>query len=157
MVGLQITPIQQALGPALNGVLNFALWAPVPTLKFTGVEEFLKKYQARAPKEGVDPLGFYLAPYAYAYVQLLGQAIEATKSLDQTTVGEYIRNNEFDTVVGKVSFAPNGEWARGRVLQVQFRNIKSNDIGEFAKPGNMEVIHPKEYKSGELIYPSPGW
>jgi branched-chain amino acid transport system substrate-binding protein len=157
LVGLQYTSIQTNLGPTLNGILSYWFWAPEPTLKFTGIEEFLKKYQAKAGQEGVDPLGFYLPPWAYANVQLLGQAIEATQSLDQVTVGEYIRSHEFDTIVGKVKFAPNGEWEKSRVLWVQLQNIESRDISEFSKPGKMVVIYPDEYKSGELVYPFPGW
>jgi branched-chain amino acid transport system substrate-binding protein len=157
MVGLQFTTIQQNLGPSLNGILNYWFWAPEPTLKFPGIDDFLKKYQARAKKEGVDPLGYYLPPWAFAYVQVLEQAIKATKSLDQETVGKYIRTHGFDTVVGKVKFAPNGEWARSRTLMVQIQNIKSNDLSEFTKPGKQVVIYPKEFKSGKLIYPFPGW
>jgi branched-chain amino acid transport system substrate-binding protein len=33
------------------------LWEPVPTMQFPGVMDFIKKYQARAPAEGVDLLG----------------------------------------------------------------------------------------------------
>ncbi|HWP47672.1 MAG TPA: amino acid ABC transporter substrate-binding protein [Candidatus Limnocylindrales bacterium] len=157
MVGLQYTSIQTNLGPTLNGIVTYWFWVPEPTLKFAGIEEFLKKYQARAGQEGVDPLGYYLPPWAYAYVELLGQAIEATQSLDQVTVGEYIRSHEFNTIVGKVKFAPNGEWEKGRVLWGQYQNIESRDISEFSKSGRMVVIYPDEYKSGELIYPFPGW
>jgi len=126
---------------------------PEPTLKFPGIEEFLKKYQVRAKEVGVDPLGHYLPPWAYAYVQVLGQAIEATKSLDQKKVGEYIRTHDFDTIVGKVKFGSNGEWATSRVLQVQFQNISTTDIEQFTKPGKRVVLYPEQWKSGTLIYP----
>jgi hypothetical protein len=53
--------------------------------------------------------------------------------------------------------APNGEWARSRTLQVQVQNVKSRDLSEFMKPGKRVVMYPGEYKSGELIYPFPGW
>jgi len=46
-------------------------------------------------KEGVDPLGFYLPPYAYAMMQVLDQAITATKGLDQAKLAEYIHTNTF--------------------------------------------------------------
>src|SRR3989454_3454391 len=63
----------------LNGVVNYDFWAPEPTmLAFPGIKEFLKEYQARAEKAGVDPLGYYLPPNSYALVQVLGQAVEAT-------------------------------------------------------------------------------
>jgi branched-chain amino acid transport system substrate-binding protein len=157
MVGLQYTSIQEGLGPTLNGIVNFAFWVPEPTLKFPGIEAFLKKYQARASQEGTDALGFYLPPFAYAYVQILGQAIEATKSLDQAAVGEYIRAKEFETVVGKVRFGANGEWAQARILHVQFQGIQSKETSEFAKSGKMVVLDPPEYKSDDIVYPFRGW
>jgi branched-chain amino acid transport system substrate-binding protein len=157
MVGLQYTSIQMNLGPTLNGVVNYWFWAPEPTLRFPGIEEFLKKYQAMAPKRGLDPLGYYLPPFAYAYVQILGQAIEATKSTDQKAVADYIRAHEFTTVVGKVKFGANGEWAQSRTLMVQLQDIGSNKMEEFTKPGKMVVVYPPDLRSGKLIYPFPGW
>ncbi|HLC42128.1 MAG TPA: amino acid ABC transporter substrate-binding protein [Methylomirabilota bacterium] len=153
MVGLQFAALLTKLGPKLNGIVNYDFWVPEPTLRFRGIEEFLKKYQAQAWKEGVDPLGHYLPPFAYAYLEVLGQAIEATKSLDQKKVGEYIRAREFDTIVGKVKFGSNGEWAKSRVLQVQFQNITATDLDQFMKPGKRVVLYPEELKSGNLIYP----
>ena len=37
--------------------------------------DFFKKYQARAPGLGIDPLGYYLGGWGYAYLQVLGDAI----------------------------------------------------------------------------------
>jgi branched-chain amino acid transport system substrate-binding protein len=153
MVGLQFAAFQTKLGPKLNGIVNYDYWVPEPTLDFPGVTEFLRKYQVQAEKAGVDPLGHYLPPWAYAYLQVLGQAIETAKSLDQKTVGEYIRAHEFETIVGKVKFGPNGEWEKSRVLMVQYQNIKGTDIGQFAGPGKRVVLYPEEWKSGTLIYP----
>lgn len=153
MVGLQFAALLTKLGPRLNGIVNYDFWVPEPTLKFPGIDEFLEKYQARAEKEGVDPLGYYLPPWAYAYLQVLGNAIEATKSLDQQKVAEYIRTREHDTIVGKVKFGPNGEWATSRVLQVQFQGIEGTDLAQFKKPGKRVILYPDRFKSGNLIYP----
>jgi branched-chain amino acid transport system substrate-binding protein len=153
MVGLQFAAFQTKLGSKLNGIVNYDYWVPEPTLDFPGVTEFLRKYQAQAEKAGVDPLGHYLPPWAYAYLQVLGQAIEATKSLDQKTVGEYIRAHEFETIIGKAKFGPNGEWEKSRVLMVQYQNIEGTDIGQFAGPGKRVVLYPEEWKSGTLLYP----
>jgi branched-chain amino acid transport system substrate-binding protein len=153
MVGLQYASLMTALGPMLNGIVNYDFWVPEPTLKFPGIEEFLRKYQDRAKDAGVDPLGHYLPPWGYAYLQVLGQAVEATKGLDQKKIGEYIRAHEFDTVVGKIKFAPNGEWARSRALMIQFQNIEGNDLKQFAEPGHRVVVYPDDWKSGNVIYP----
>jgi len=153
MVGLQYAAFLTKLGPMLNGIVNYDFWVPEPTLQFQGIEAFLQKYQAVADKEGVDPLGHYLPPWAYAYLEVLGQAIEATKSTDQKKVGEYIRSHTFETIVGKVQFGANGEWASTRTLMVQFQNIEGTDLEQFHKPGKRVVLYPEAWKSGQLIYP----
>jgi branched-chain amino acid transport system substrate-binding protein len=94
-----------------------------------------------------------LPPWACAYLEILGQALEATKSLDQKTLGEYIHGHEFDTIVGKVKFGPNGEWEKSRVLVVQYQNIKGTDLNQFAGPGKRIVLYPEAWKSGSMIYP----
>ena len=109
MVGVQFASLMEALGPQLNGIVNYDFWVPEPTLKFPGIEAFLEKYQAIAADAGVDPLGYYLPPFAYANMQILAEAVTATGGLDQDQLAEYIRSNEFETVVGDVSFGPNGE------------------------------------------------
>ena len=112
MVGLQIPSIKQQLGPLLNGILDYDWWLPTEKmLSFPGVKEFLKTYQAKAPAEGVDPLGWYLPPFAYAKMQVLQQAIEAPKASTRTSSPITSAANSFKTVVGDVSFGKDGEWA----------------------------------------------
>jgi branched-chain amino acid transport system substrate-binding protein len=153
MVGLQFAAIQKNLGPMLNGIVNYDFWVPEPTLNFPGVNEFLKKYQAAAKGKKVDPLGHYLPPYAYAYMQVLGQAVNAVGSLDQGKLAAYIHKTTFKTVIGDAKFGANGEWAKTRVLQVQFRDVQPNDLMQFAKPGKRIVLYPKAWKSGDIVYP----
>jgi len=154
MVGLQGTALKTQLGPLLNGFVNFEFWLPVPSLMFPGVRELLDKYQARASAEGVDPLGYYLAPWGYAYLQVLGQAIAATNSLDDGKLADTMRQTTFKTVIGDVKFGAKGEWAKTRVLQTQYRNIKGNSIDDFRDVTKTQVIiAPAEYKTGEVIYP----
>jgi branched-chain amino acid transport system substrate-binding protein len=153
MVGLQFAAIQKNLGPLLNGVVNYDFWVPEPTLNFPGVKEFLAKYQEAAKGKGVDPLGHYLPPYAYAYLEVLGQSVEAVKSLDQGKIAAHMHKTTFDTVVGKVKFGKNGEWAKSRVLMVQFRDVQKDNLEQFAGPGKRIVLYPKDWKSGEIVYP----
>jgi branched-chain amino acid transport system substrate-binding protein len=86
-------------------------------------------------------------------MQLLQQAVEATKSLDDAKLGDYLRANTFKTVVGDVKFGAQGEWAQSRVLQVQFQNVKGNDVGQFKDISTQVVVSPAEYESGKVIYP----
>jgi branched-chain amino acid transport system substrate-binding protein len=153
MVGLQATVFKTQLGPLLNGIVNYENWVPAPTLQFPGSMELLKKYQARAAGEGVDPLGYYMPVWAYAYLQVLGDAIEATKSTKDDVLADYIRKTTFKTVVGDVKFGAKGEWAEDRMLLVQFQNVKSNSIDEFRDLSTEVILYPPQFKSGNLIYP----
>jgi len=153
MVGLQFAGIQKNLGPMLNGIVNYDFWVPEPTLNFPGVKEFLAKYQEAAKGKGVDPFGHYLPPYAYAYLQVLGDAVNAVGSLDQKKIAEYIHKTTFDTVVGKVKFGKNGEWEKSRTLQVQFRDVAPDNLEQFNKPGKRIVLYPDSVKSGNVQYP----
>ncbi|HXL48624.1 MAG TPA: amino acid ABC transporter substrate-binding protein [Xanthobacteraceae bacterium] len=153
MVGLQATAIKTQLGPLLNGFTNYDFWLPVPKMDFPGVADLMKRYQARAAAEGVDPLGYYMAPWGYAQLQVLQQAVEGTKSLDDAKLGDYIRANTFKTVVGDVKFGKGGEWAESRVLQVQFQNVKGNDVAQFKDISTQVVVSPAQYESGKVIYP----
>jgi branched-chain amino acid transport system substrate-binding protein len=153
LVGPQFAALKTQLGPLLNGVVNYEFYVPDLNKKFPFLEQFLAKYQARAAKEGVDPLGFYLPPYAYAMMQVLEQAIKATGGLDQAKLAEYIHKSEFDTFVGKVRFAANGEWASSRVMMTQYTGISGNSVDQFKKAGRVTVLYPNEYKTGSVKAP----
>ena len=48
--------------------------------------------------------------YSYAAVQVIAEAIEATKSTDTTAVAAYIHSGKpFDTVLGSLSFDAKGD------------------------------------------------
>lgn len=153
MVGLQATVFKQQLGPLLNGVVNYDTWLPVKSMEFPGAMELLKKYQERAKAAGTDPLGYYMPVWAYAYLQVLGDAITASKSLNDDVLADYIRKTRFATVVGDVKFGKQGEWEEERTLAAQFQNITSNSIDDFRELKTEVIIYPPKYKSGELIYP----
>jgi branched-chain amino acid transport system substrate-binding protein len=153
MVGLQATVFKTKLGPLLNGFVNYDFWLPAPTMNFPGINDLIKKYQARAAGEGVDALGYYMAPFGYAYLEVLGQAVEATKSLDDDKLADHIRKTTFKTVLGDIKFGKDGEWAESRILQIQFRDIKGNDVEQFRTTKTQVILTPNEYKSGDVIYP----
>jgi len=153
MVGLQSSSIKAQLGPMLNGILNYDFWLPVPKMHFEGVDDLIKRYQEKAAGQGIDPFGYYMAPWAYAYLQVLAQAVEAIKGLDDEKLGDYIRKTTFKTVLGDIRFGSNGELAASRVITIQFHDIKSNDAEQFREMRTQAVIAPAEYASGKLIYP----
>jgi branched-chain amino acid transport system substrate-binding protein len=153
MIGLLSTNIKAQLGPLLNGIVNHEDFVPSPTFNFLGVKEMLAKYQERAAGQGVDPLGYGFAPFAYAAGQVIATAVENAKSLDHDKIAAYISSHTFKTVVGDVAFGKDGEWAKARMVFTQFRNVTGNDINQFRDTTRDAILWPLEYKTGELIYP----
>jgi branched-chain amino acid transport system substrate-binding protein len=153
MIGPQNGSIKAQLGPLLNGLVNYEYWLPVQKMMFPGVAEMMAKYQSLADNAGADPLGYYVAPQAYAQMQVVEQAIAGTASLDDAKLAQFTRDASFKTVVGDVKFAKGGGWSEARVLQVQYRNIKAADLSEFKDAGTQAVVWPPSFASGALIYP----
>ena len=153
MIGPQNGVVKTELGALLNGLVNYEYWLPVPSLMTPQIESLIATYQSRAEKAGADPLGYYVAPLAYAQMQVLEQAIRAVSSTDDAALSHYTRQAMFDTVVGRVTFGEGGGWAQPRVLTVQFQNIESNNISEFKRPNTQAVVYPPETASGSVIYP----
>ncbi len=153
MVGLQSPAIKMQLGSLLNGIVNYDMWEPSPKLESPEIDAFLKKYQAKAGEAGVDPLGYYLPPFAYAMMQVLADAVEGTKSLDDAKLADYLRSHSFKTVVGDVKFGKDGEWATSKMLQIQFHDLKDNSLDQFRTDDHQTIVAPAEYASGKVIYP----
>jgi branched-chain amino acid transport system substrate-binding protein len=153
LVGLPTAALKTQLGPLMNGAVNVELWEPVKSMEFPGVMDFIKQYQDQAAGAGVDPLGYFLPPFAYSELQILGDAIEATKSLDEDKLAEYMHSHPFHTIEGDIAFGPDGEWTEGRPIWVQYHDIKGNDLDQFREPKTVTILAPEKYKTGDLIYP----
>jgi branched-chain amino acid transport system substrate-binding protein len=154
MVGLQATVFKNQLGPLLNGFVNYETWVPSKQMMRPETEAFLKKYQARAGAAGVDPLGYYLGTWGYAYISIYGEAIAATKSLDDGKLADYIRKTAHKTINGEVKFGAKGEWAKPGMLQVQYHGIKQGaGLDVWRGMSYQNVITPSNLKTGNVIYP----
>jgi len=86
-------------------------------------------------------------------MQVLQQAVQGVNGLDQDKLADSLRSHTFKTIVGDVKFGPNGEWAEPRVLEVQFQNVKANDLEQFKDTKTEVILWPSSMKTGDLIYP----
>ncbi len=153
MVGLQATVFKNKLGPKLNGFVNYETW--VPTEKsMAPAADFFKKYQAQAPAAKVDPLGYYLGGWGYAYINMLGEAIAATKSVDDDKIAEWLRKTPHKTIMGNWSYGPGGEWTKSGMMQVQYHDIKEGAGLETWKGMSYQtVLTPADVSTGKVVYP----
>jgi branched-chain amino acid transport system substrate-binding protein len=153
MVGLQATVFKDKLKSKLNGIVNYETWVPSPKL-MAPAADFFKKYQDRAKTEGVDPLGYYLGGWGYAYMQVLGQAVEGAKSIDDAKLADYLKSHEFKTIMADVKFGKDGEWTKSGMLQVQYHDLNdSANLDTWRGMSYQTVLTPADDKTGSVIYP----
>ncbi|MTD93288.1 ABC transporter substrate-binding protein [Hyphomicrobium sp. xq] len=104
-------------GPGAEGTLM--TFGPDPQ-KRPEAKEIIDRFEARKYK----PEAYTL--YSYAAVQILKQAIEATKSTDPKTVAAYMRTGVvFNTVIGDIAFDDKGDIKQ--VAYVMYTWIKQPD------------------------------
>jgi len=153
MIGMLITPIRVQLGPIANGLVIVETFLPSPKLQFPGLDDMMKRYQAKAGELKTDALGYAFVPMGYAAGQVLAKAVTETKSLDHDKLAAYIHANKFDTVVGTIAFGKDGEWTEARQFTTQLQNVVPNNLDQFRDGSKTPVLWPSEYKSGDIIYP----
>ena len=153
LIGLLVAPIKAQLGPLMNGIVNNEVFLPAPSLVFPGTKEVLAKYQAIAKEEKIDPMGWSFPPIAYSAGQVLAEAVEGAKTLDQVKLAAYMRSHTFSTVVGSVKFGKDGEWAKSRVFFTQFQHVTGNSMDQFKDTAHENIVWPSDFKTGDLIYP----
>ena len=155
MVGLQVAALKQGLSGVINGVVNYELYLPEPTMQFEGTRELITRYRAVAATQGLDQLGFYVPPTTYAQLQVIEQSVTATNSLKDDDLAGHMRKATFKTVMGDIRFGKLGEWAEPRILMTQFQKVSGKEIAQFDQPGTQVILYPPAFKSGNLMQPFP--
>jgi branched-chain amino acid transport system substrate-binding protein len=152
MVGLQFGTVMENLGSLLNGVVNYNSWLPEKSMYFDGTKEFFEKYTKRAVEAKVDPLGYYLAPFGYASGQLVEQAINATKSLDQKGLPNICaRTRTRPSSVRSRSRRTASARKRGAAGPVPRR--RGQEHRAVPHSGKQVILFPENLKSGDLVAP----
>ena len=153
MIGPQISAQKAQLGPILNNMVNWDIYAPEPTMQFPGVDALLRRYREVAARENTDALGLYVPPLAYAQMQVLEQAVKRVGKIDQAALAADMHAHPFDTVIGELRFDRLGEWTEERNLYIQFQNVTDGNLERFARPGTQVILYPERFRSGTLRTP----
>lgn len=153
MVGIQYGDELQALGSDLNGVTNYDTYVAAPSLAFPGIEGFLARYRVIAEKAKIDSLGHFLPPFFYAGGQLIAAAATAVGSFDEAKLAAWLHANTVDTIVGPVSFGPDGNWRESRIVWDQYRGVTDRNIDQFRIAGRQIVVEPERLATGRLVTP----
>ncbi len=108
-------------------------------MKFPGVDKLNAAYQAEFKR----PADLLTGP-SYACVQILAAAIEKAGTLDRDKIRDAIAATNMTTVIGPVTFNPDGT---AKVLDplIQWQN------------GKLEMVWPKDQATKPLAYPAPAF
>ena len=153
MIGPQNTAVKTTLGPLLNGFVNYEYWAPVPKMMFPGVQEFLNTYQARAGDAGVDLLGHYMAPLAYAQMQVVAQAVEATGGLDDTSLSTLRARCDLRHRHGRRPIRQERRMGTSARPAGPVPGIAGHEVDQFRNGSRQIVVSPPSFTSGALRFP----
>ena len=106
-------------GPA--GAGTFFTFGPDPRNKPTA-RAIVEKFRAN----GIDPEGYTL--YTYAAMQVWAQAVAKAGTIDARKIAATIKDGEWDTVLGKISFD-----AKGDIKAIDYVIYKFDDKGNYAE------------------------
>jgi branched-chain amino acid transport system substrate-binding protein len=107
--------------------------------KFQGVADMAARYQAKYGTPAAATTG-----PAYAAVQILADAIHRAGSLDRDKIRDAIAATDMDTIMGHVTFNPDGT---GNVLNV---------IDQW-QDGKQVLVWPPDQAVGKIQYPATPW
>lgn len=135
--GSQVTTLSAwpKLGSAAEGVIGTTVsW---PSQGFKGLSELADAFKAR----GDETLPTY-AVVGYAILQVIQQAVEGAKTLDQDKLKAYIHSHEFKTVAGNFRYKPDGT------------PVFSQVVLQYLK-GKNQVVWPKSAETAAPVMPMP--
>ena len=128
----------EALGKSTEGIFSAISWFEASTTPSN--PEFVKAYH---DMYGVEPIAEDSAN-AFTVGQVIQQAVENTKSLDNAKLIEEMHKATFATVVGPLAFTELGQ-PKGSFMVLQW-------LG-----GSSSIVAPDFAKQKDPIWPKPNW
>jgi len=61
----------------------------------------------------------------YSELQIPGDAIAATKTLDDDKLAECMHSHPLHTIEGDIAVGPDGEWTKAQPIWVQYHGIRA--------------------------------
>jgi len=135
-VGTAFPVYRDKFGKVAEGVMGLGTWNPrtSPAAK-AYFDAHVKRFQKEPDR--------WASAHAWAGLQILQAAVEKV-GLDRKELRDYIANNEFDTIIGKIRFK-NGE------------NVTTPGVVSQWQGGEFEVVWPPDRSTSPALYPKPAW
>ena len=156
MVGMQYASLITQLSEKLNRVVNYHFFVPSPKMNFPGIEEFLKKYQSHAKDAGVDPLGFYQPPFAYAAMQVLRAGHQGDRKPQRRQARRLHPRQRVQHDRRATSGSTSSANGRMRAsIDGAVSKHPGHGLEQYMTGHKQVIVYPAEYKDGELDSRSP--
>ena len=134
----------QYFGPATEGVISFGVANRATSPEFA---EYFDKLEALV---GLDNMDWWGWPLYSPLVQIWKESIEATGTLDQPTIRDYIATTTFETILGPTWFTIFGEG--GGMLAYE---CHPGEIGQWQS--EVFEIVGGNITTADFVYPKPPW
>jgi len=128
----------QALGKSTEGIFSAMSWFEASTTETN--PEFVAAYHAKYGAEAIAED----SANAFTVGQVLQQAVEGTKGVDNAKLITFMHATTFKTVVGPLSFNELGQ-PKGSFMTLQWQG------------GTYKIIAPDYAKQVDAIWPKPKW
>jgi branched-chain amino acid transport system substrate-binding protein len=135
-VGTAFPVYRDKFGKVAEGVMGLGTWNPRTNADAKAYfDAHVKRFQKEPDR--------WASAHAWAGLQILQAAVEKV-GLDRKAIRDYIANNEFDTIIGKIRFK-NGE------------NVTTPGVVSQWQGGEFEVVWPPDRSTSPALYPKPAW
>ena len=85
---------------------------------------------------------------------MLAAGVEGAKSLDDAKIGDWLHHNEVHTIIGDISFGPEGEWTKPGLFQVQYHDLTdAANLETWRGMSYQTVVYPPDQNTSDAIYP----
>ena len=140
-IGETVGPVEAAFGKAVgnlaNGVVSNTSWWS--NFKNPGTDHVVAEYKAK-----YHQMPDYHAITGYSAIQVLGDAVKATKSLNQAKLRTWMLHHSVQTVLGTFKVNDNGLSTGYDQYLVQWQH------------GQLKLITPPKYAQAKMLIPYPG-
>jgi branched-chain amino acid transport system substrate-binding protein len=138
VIGITIVPsypnFNKEAGNMSEGVFGPSQWEPDERIPFPGTKNFIRDYQSFT---GIIPS--YHAGSSYASCQIIENAVNQNKSLDQKKIRNFISSYDTVTVIGRFKVDSSGKQIGHNPILIQWQNGEK----EIVYPTAMQTAPPK--------------
>lgn len=93
--------------------------------KLSSAKELVEEFRT---SEQYDPEGYTLL--SYAAIQIVAEAIKATKSIEPSKLASYMKSQPFSTVIGAIKFDKKGDLAQSPYVVYLWQSGKYGEISD---------------------------